>query len=285
MDDPHGWAQQRAETAWAQTVAPREGPSIQEWASPQELIKALDAAGLDRAVAVGWYWENPETCALHARWLGQIAQESAGRILALAPFHPGGGTHPLNKEKAFDAARRAIEVEGCVGFGEIHPWAQGFSLTDPTWERLCGWASESRLPVLLHVTEGAGHAYTGRVPGDLQALADWAMRFPDLPIILAHWGGGLPFFLLNPKLRTKLRHLTFDTAASPRLYSSEVWATVLSLAGAERILFGSDFPLRLYSGKTAAESLLCLMEEARGNLPEEAFQQALRTNPAKLFGG
>jgi predicted TIM-barrel fold metal-dependent hydrolase len=63
--------------------------------------------------------------------------------------------------------------------------------------------------------------------------------------ICSHWGGGLPFFALNRRVAKALRNVWFDSAASPLLYSGDVWKVCLQLIGNEKILFGSDFPLIL----------------------------------------
>jgi predicted TIM-barrel fold metal-dependent hydrolase len=67
--------------------------------------------------------------------------------------------------------------------------------------------------------------------------------FPDLTTVCAHWGGGLPFYALMPEVKKALANVYFDTAASPFLYGPEIYRQVSQLVGAEKILFGSDFPV------------------------------------------
>ena len=69
-------------------------------------------------------------------------------------------------------------------------------------------------------------------------------RFPDNRLILAHWGGGLFFYaLLKKEVREALQNVYFDTAASPFLYDAAVWETAARIVGADKILFGTDYPL------------------------------------------
>ena len=70
-----------------------------------------------------------------------------------------------------------------------------------------------------------------------------ARDYPNVKIVCAHWGGGLPFYALMPEVRDALENVWFDTAASPFLYSPEVFSSVAALVGTEKILPGSDFPL------------------------------------------
>ena len=72
---------------------------------------------------------------------------------------------------------------------------------------------------------------------------DFASRHPDLDLIYAHWGGGLPFYELMPDVRKALAKVRYDCSASPYLYSPDVYRVVLDAVGREKILFGSDFPL------------------------------------------
>jgi hypothetical protein len=67
--------------------------------------------------------------------------------------------------------------------------------------------------------------------------------FPELPLVCAHWGGGLPFYSLMPEVRTALTNTYFDTAASLLLYSPDLFSLAPRLVDTGSILFGSDFPL------------------------------------------
>ncbi|MDD5093746.1 MAG: amidohydrolase family protein, partial [Dehalococcoidia bacterium] len=88
-----------------------------------------------------------------------------------------------------------------------------------------------------------GHPYAGKgnvLPG---MLYQFITSFPDAPIVCAHWGGGLPFYALMPEVSQALKHVWFDTAASPFLYKYDIFPHVAAIIGADKILFGSDYPL------------------------------------------
>ena len=105
----------------------------------------------------------------------------------------------------------------------------------------------------------------------------WLVQnFPDIAIVLAHWGGGLPFYALMPEVREVLGNVYFDTAASPFLYDARVFEQVTSLVGADRVLFGSDFPLL---GQAR------VLQEARGTgLSHDEEAAMLGGNAARLLG-
>ena len=93
---------------------------------------------------------------------------------------------------------------------------------------------------------------------------------------MAHWGGGLPFYALMPEVREALAGVYFDTAATPFLYDARVFETVAGLVGADRILFGSDFPL------LAQERVLKQLDGAGLSAEEKAAIGG--GNAARLFG-
>ncbi|MFN8639300.1 MAG: amidohydrolase family protein [Dehalococcoidia bacterium] len=108
-------------------------------------------------------------------------------------------------------------------------------------------ATRHRLPALVHASETVGHAYAGK-SGGYEAGALWRLleERPDVRVIAAHWGGGLPFFGLMPEVRAHIDagRLAFDTAASKYLYDPTVFDVVQRLVGPRAVMWGSDFPLR-----------------------------------------
>ena len=55
-------------------------------------------------------------------------------------------------------------------------------------------------------------------------------------LVLAHWGGGLPFYALMPEVAESLSDVYFDTAASPFLYDAKVFETAASIVGPGHIM-------------------------------------------------
>ena len=137
-------------------------------------------------------------------------------------------------------------------------------------------ARELSLPVLVHCSEPAGHLYPGKGVTTPDRIWRFIRNFPDNVIICAHWGGGLPFYSLMPEVSAALSNVYFDSAASPFLYRPEVYPTVASLVGAERILFATDFPLMSPSRPLAEVAGLPLAEQDR--------RLILGENGARLFG-
>lgn len=235
--DPQGWAAARGEHRWARMVAPRpDGRRVQGWATADQMVRDMDGAGIERAILQGWYWEKPETCALHNRHMAEAITAHPDRLSAVATFHPRGG------DAALDELRRAHDA-GLIGMGELCPEAQGYLHDDPVFRRALFSAAEWEWPVTLHVTEPAGRDYPGRVETPLQGIVNLVGGHPGVRFVLAHWGGLLPFFEFNGAVARALAGACYDTAASPLIYGDGIAKAVAAAVGAERILFGSDYPI------------------------------------------
>jgi predicted TIM-barrel fold metal-dependent hydrolase len=112
---------------------------------------------------------------------------------------------------------------------------------------------ERNVPVMIHTNEPVGHHYPGKTPNTLAEIYRMVRRFSENRIILAHWGAGLFFYtLLKKEVAESLAHVWVDTAASPFLYRPEIYPLAAKIFGAEKILFGTDFPL-LKAGRYVKE--------------------------------
>ena len=82
----------------------------------------------------------------------------------------------------------------------------------------------------------------------------------------------------------ELGNVVYDTAASPLLYGPEIWPRFIATAGAERVLFGSDFPLNLYPRLELEAELVRLVAEAKAaGLPAEGLDGVLERNALRIF--
>jgi predicted TIM-barrel fold metal-dependent hydrolase len=237
--DPAGWAVHSGEVHWAQlcTRQRRDGRPVQGFPSVEQLLRDMDAAGVARAVLLGWYWEKPETCAWHNRFYAACVREHPDRLAAFAALHPAAG-----RAATLAGVRRARE-EGLIGLGELSPHSQGHGLDDPVFRDALALAAELRLPVNFHVTDPVSKNYPGRVETPLADFTRLAREFPRTTFILSHLGGLLP---LVDSSAVSQPNLFYDTAAWPLIYPPDVVRRMLDVVGGEKVLFGSDYPLILF---------------------------------------
>lgn len=266
--DPAAWAAAHGERHWTELCTRRrkDGRPVQTFPPVDQLLRDMDAAGVAKAVLLGWYWENHESCVTQNKFYADCIRAHPDRLAAFATVQPGAG------EAAFEEAVRAMD-DGLAGFGELSPHSQHFGIDDPVWRQILLLAAEWKVPVNLHVTDPAGRAYPGRVETPLGDFIRLAREFPATTFILAHWGGGLAW----SQEAVELPNVWFDTAASPLLYGPEVWAK----AKTDRVLFGSDYPLILYPRTGAAAGFDGLIGEAK---KAGATDAVLDGNAARLLG-
>jgi uncharacterized protein len=263
--DPSGWAAKIGERHWAVLCTRKRGDGrpVQSLPTIDELLHAMDAAGISRAVLLGWYWEKPETCVWQNRFYAGCVRTHPDRLAAFATLHPAAG-----HEATLAEVRRA-HADGLIGLGELSPHSQVFPVDDSVFREVLRLAGELQMPVNLHVTAPASRPYVGRIETPLADFVRLAHAFPRTTFILAHWGGMLP--LVEPAANaTTLPNVYYDTAASPLLYDSGVWSRALAGLGTERVLFGSDFPLNLYPKLDETPGLMRLVAEAKAGGANDA---------------
>lgn len=206
-------------------------------ATAEDLLQSMDQVGIEVSVALGFQWADEATCRLHNDYLESTAAASNGRIepFFMLPLAAG--------PEAFDAALPARATRRS-GFGELRPENAGIALDGDTGMGLAEFAHRREAPLLFHVSEPVGHTYPGKEGLDVGVFYRFAAAHPAVTAIGAHWAGGLPFYASMPEVRRLFdANVYVDTAASSLLYDDGVYERVAALIGAERILFGSDFPL------------------------------------------
>ena len=219
------------------TFAEMYGSPRAKVATGEELRRSMEEAGVDVSVALGFAWREHDDCVRHNDYLLEAAASSGGRIV---PFFT---VSPLAGEAAV-----AKEVERCArggarGLGELRPESQGWSLDGEAGDMLAELASRYGLILLFHVTEPAGHEYPGKHGLSRESFYRFVERVEDVPVVGAHLAGGLPLDASIRSGRKVLSSLYADTAALRYLYEPSVLPGVVRGLGADRLLFGSDYPL------------------------------------------
>jgi predicted TIM-barrel fold metal-dependent hydrolase len=239
-------------------------------ATADELIASMDKDGIDISVMANIGWTTHDLCVETNDYILESIARYPDRLIGFCTVQPN----------SYDAAIAEIErcaKEGIRGVGEMRPDVQYFNLLDE--EIMAPFIEVIRkynLILLTHTSEPVGHNYPGKGIITPDILYPFITRFPDLTIVCAHWGGGLPFYALMPEVKRAMNNVFFDTAASPFLYSPQVYNHVIQLVGGDRILFGSDYPLLAQSR---------VVNEIKSlDLPEETENLILFGNAQRLLG-
>ncbi|CAI8258191.1 MAG: Uncharacterised protein [Opitutia bacterium UBA7350] len=238
---PRTWAAMHQEPHWGTLVSPIDRLSIQDWATPKRMLKDMDAAGIDKTVLLGWYWEQVDTACWHNKIIAEWVATAPDRFIGFAAIQP--------KERVSEQLSAAADL-GLCGVGELHHGVQGFDVDSAGWSELIDWCSYHNWPINLHVTGSIGRQHPDAVATPHDEIIALTESGPGTTFILAHWGGDL---LLSNEYQTSELSLPgnvyFDCSASPLLHSPDIFERALKIAGKNKILFGSDYPLRLFPGK------------------------------------
>ncbi len=126
-----------------------------------------------------------------------------------------------------------IENSGLKGI-KLHPDIQQFNIDDPRLFDVYDFLGD-RLPILIHCGDPR-HDYSH--PRRLRHILD---EFPRLRVIAAHLGGWSLFDTAKEYLKDT--QCLFDISSCLPFLSSRQIVGYIRAYGAERILFGTDFPL------------------------------------------
>jgi aminocarboxymuconate-semialdehyde decarboxylase len=235
-----------------------------------ERIRRMDAAGVDLAIisltCPNVYWGGREVSLKAARIVNddmaaaQTAYPSRIRWLCSLPWE-----YP---DAAVEELARACD-QGAVGVMVLANVA-GRTLTDPLLAPIWSAIDRRALPVLVHPTAPPGTPEMALREFNLIAsigfMFDTSLavarllfdgfldRYPDLKLIVSHAGGALPYlagrldqcFDKMNAARTKtatppgeyLRRLYYDSV----VYRADALAMCIEVGGADRVLYGSDYP-------------------------------------------
>lgn len=186
---------------------------------PAQLIAFLDQVG-PTARAVTFPLHDPERRPAYRvpndrvlRW----ARESRGRLYPYCRLDPA--EDPVG------------EAERCLALGargiKLHPRAQEFGFGDRAAESIWKVAEQAKVPILIHA---------GRGMPRMDPLAELALRYPDVVLVLAH--AAIADQGMFASRLADHPNVVYDTATFSVFDQLELFARV----PAERIVFASDVP-------------------------------------------
>lgn len=238
-------------------------------ATAEELLASMDEAGIDLSVVLNIGWASHELCVKTNDYILDSVSRYPRRLVGFCAIQPRTG----------DAAIAEIErcaKAGARGIGELRSDVQGFDLTDrKTMKPVVDAMLRHNLIFLTHSSEPIGHEYCGKGSITPDILYSFITAFPNLKIVCAHWGGGLPFYALMPEVARALDDVSFDTAATVFLYKPEIFEQASRIIGSDKILFGTDYPL-MHQNRVIAQI-------RSSSLSEEDKNKILGINAQKLL--
>lgn len=231
-------------------------------AASQKPGLTLETAG----VQLGWQLPPPEPEKLAEVWVHELDRHGvfASALIASVPGDEGSVAAAVRAfpDRFFSYAMvnpRALTTGLPTTFGEIRvaclfPAMHGYSIQDDCARPVFEWAQAHRRAVFVHCGVlsvgvrkklGLSSSFDMRFsnPVDLHAVA---LRYPEVPIIVPHFGAG--FFREALMLADQCSNVYLDTSSSNRwiryqaghITLREVFRHALDVAGPNRLVFGTD---------------------------------------------
>lgn len=222
------------------------------------LIKQCDSTGVEKCLVT-----SVATTPHHAQSINNfISQE-----VALFPdrFIGFGSLHPESETLEEDAEHlTALGLKGV----KLHPDIQNFKVDDPKVIKIFNICDKKGLPVLLHTGDSR---FDNSNPNRVEKILK---MFPDLTVIGAHLGGWSVWDKAPEKL-SKYKNFYVDTCSSFYALSKARAKEIIDIYGAERVIFGTDFPM--WKQEDELEFLFSL------DLTEDELKGILHDNLIKIL--
>ena len=187
------------------------------------LLKKGDEVGIDRFVILPVAVRPDRT-----RHINDFILEQ----LALQPRFIGFGTLHAGMDNIADEAKYILD-KGLKGI-KMHPDTQEFAIDDPRLFPVYDMIGD-KLPILFHMGD---RRYDYSHPARLRKVLD---LFPKLQVIAAHFGGYSMYEIAAQELQGK--NCFFDVSSSLMFMEAGVAEKYINHYGAERFVYGSDFPM------------------------------------------
>ncbi|MCC6146670.1 MAG: amidohydrolase [Anaerolineaceae bacterium] len=251
----------------------------QGWATAEQMIADMDKAGVDKVVLLGEGQTRHEN-AVERHNIGiEIMRSWPDRVISFAAVQPKEG------QKAVDELKRCIDA-GMSGMGEMGHYSGGFRFDDPDFLRLVETCIDLDVPINLHCNEEVGHFYLGKSIYPLRHYYQLISRYPEMKLILAHWGGGILFYEIMPEVRRTLKNVYYDSAGGPLVFPTDgIFKAALHLIDHKKILYGSDYPLIICPDIQTSPDFRPFIQEIDAlGLDREVYDDIMGNNAARLFG-
>lgn len=192
--------------------------------TPEDLIERGKKCGIDAFVV--------HSVAITAERVGAINDYIASECEKNKEFFGFGTIHADFDDKIGEIER--VRDLGLLGV-KIHPDTQMFNMDDERMFELYDYLQQNKLPILIHCGD---YRYDYSHPRRLKRILG---EFPDLIAIGAHFGGWSVHDLAYEYLADGNCYL--DTSSSFEVIGMRRAKELIRMYGAERILFGTDFPM------------------------------------------
>lgn len=279
------------------------GPIMEPAFDPDERIQQMDKAGMDMQILTNGFPNgellNPEDgialCRDLNHEMAEVCVKKSDRFAGLA------SVYMQEPEEAANELERAVKDLGLKGLFTVANVA-GTPASDNRFRPVIAKAAELDIPIIFHPTVGAKHPllkdhHFGALIGFMFEITIHYSKliyqgifeeFPNLKMVATHLGGALPFLAERISWGYNYPDTEKNIQKNPYEYYGMLYYDTTSfykpaldctyaLAGAKKMMLGSDFPFQIGNLERAVTSI---KEWGR---PEDETKQILGENAVKLF--
>ncbi len=224
-----------------------------------DLLESGTAAGIDHFI-VQSVATTPKQVASINRFIAETVEKSDGRMTGLGTLHP-------DSENIKDDVLNIVNL-GLRGV-KLHPDIQAFKLDDYRCLKIYELCEENNLTMLIH-TGDSRYDYSN--PNRMLPILE---TYKGLKVIGAHLGG---WSIWEEAVNSykDMPNFYVDCSSSFNYLKPEKAKEIIRKYGADKVLFGTDYPM--WAQKREIEYFLSL------SLDEFEIRSILNMNAKKLFG-
>ncbi|WP_028473810.1 amidohydrolase family protein [Nocardioides alkalitolerans] len=224
------------------------------------LRRTMDAAGIDMALTLA-VANTGKTVARTNEFIGRVDRSR---------FVPFGTVHP---DLTVDQNLAALHENGVVGV-KLHTLFQSVAFADERTREILTALAEHDIPVLAHVGSGGEAQQNERgAPRSLNAMMH---AIPDLRLIAAHYGG---YEVLDEAEKWSVGinvHLETSWPPSMGVLEPDRVRSIIRRHGADRVVYGSDWPMTDPASEIAAIRALGLEPDEEAGILGDNLVRLLR---------
>ncbi len=193
-------------------------------------------SGVDKAMTLG-VAAKASTVARTNEFIGAVPRDR---------FIPFGTVHP---ELSIEENLRHLR-ENDIGGVKLHPLFQELAMSDPKVIELVGALADAGIVIITHVGAGGDPAANERgAPNHVRHLVD---RYPHLKLIACHFGGYHRLDEAEEQLVGSNAYLETSWPPTVADVDKDRIRAIIDAHGADRIIFGSDWPMANPAAEIAA---------------------------------
>ncbi len=224
-----------------------------------DLLKRMADADIDRCI-IESVATTPKQVESINRFISEETKKSGGAFVGLGTLHPDSEDIKNDIDMLVDLGLKGVK---------LHPDIQGFKIDDYRCIKIYEYCEKSGLPILMHTGD---KRYDMSNPNRLKPILE---IYDNLIVIGAHFGGYSIWEEASREL-CGFNNFYVDCSSSFFALNDEKIVEIIRRYGADKVLFGTDYPM--WSPKKELERFMSL------NLTNEEKEMILSENAKTIYG-